>query len=154
MPTAYCSLNDAYGDWDNSYDPSILYRKPTGVANEQSSEEVYEESSSEEVETGLGQGQGVGPVCPSCHKCIEANNRFQQQVYNQTIAPRPQWIQTGPEPYLLHDPFNRYWSQREYFGNPGLSTGQIDTKILLKVLLVILVTMFIIQMMECFKNKS
>jgi hypothetical protein len=175
MPTAYCNLNDAYGDWDYSNDPSSFFKK--GARNQvQNQARNHEESSSEEPNYPLApitpapHVPTANSVCPSCNTCLAANNKFQQQVLNQTIGPRPQWIpqnnyynnQYDPVPYMTHDPFNRYWTQRdnwiqrenfgnvEFLGSPG--SVNIDTKILIKILLVILITMFIVQLMECTKE--
>jgi hypothetical protein len=146
MPTAYCNLSDAYGEWDTKNMPTRQQQPTQPVQPTQPT-------------------QTAQSICPNCNNCLSANNSFQQQVLNQTIDPRPRWIPQYPSAYMQYDPFNRYWMNNvpgshieefgniEYFGNSGaIGNKPLDTRTLIQIILVILVSLFIIQLLDCTKD--
>lgn len=122
MPTAYCSIADAYGD--DFGKPKNFQKTLTGPPT-------------------------TGPPtkdpyhCPYCNHCNQANNVFQQKVIDQAIGPRPQWY--PPEEV---GPWRRF-QRREYFGDPQLEhLSQGNTESMLRVILWLLIALFTIQLVD------
>ncbi len=143
MPTAFCALDEAYGQWGKKI------RKANAQAANQTSKKTgpNNESGNQDQNNGSGSGSGSTSLsslnvyngsssndprsfCPNCHNCLDANNRLQQSIIEQNIWPRPRWVPQNPQAYEAHDPYNRYWMDnwspqrrenygRENFGMPG-----------------------------------
>jgi hypothetical protein len=176
MPTAFCSLNEAYGDsWaqNNSQNKTPSAMKPTmkpiikqnlQFSQEQPKNVVMKDSDSESESVSDQNTAYQKTFCPNCQNCLGANNDFQQKVINQTIWPRPRWEPQYPTAYVQNDPYNRYWTQnlpqnyREEFGNVfenfGSRNNNIDTKTILQIILLILVILFFIQLFQCFYKRT
>jgi hypothetical protein len=147
MPTAFCSLDDAYGNWND--------RKKTIYNNKQESKESKE--SKENVQKDLTEidNKDDRTFCPNCKSCLKSNDILQQNIIDQIVWPRPRWIPQNPEAYFQYDPYNRYWAnfnQREDFGNV-YNNDQIS--MLLYLVIFILFVIFITQVIELiFKEKK
>jgi hypothetical protein len=149
MPTAFCSLDEAYGDWNRKPQPQP---QPQPQQNQQRHEDnnvnIKFENTSNDVRN----------FCPNCKSCLNANNELQQKIVNQTVWPRPRWTPQIPDAYAPFDPYNRYWTNvysgngREDFGNPN-SNGNVNVDMLLKVIIFVLSVLFTVQIIELFNNK-
>ncbi len=147
MPTAFCSLEDAYGDWN---------RKPQQQNNQQQNNKQSDENNINVKFENMS--NDIRNFCPNCKSCLNANNDLQQKIINQTIWPRPRWVPQTPDAYIPHDPYNRYWTNvyplngREDFGN-GNGNNNVNVDSLLRVILFVLSILFIVQIVEIF-NKT
>ena len=179
MPTAFCSLEDAYGgNWTKPSNNNLRREVPNNVSQkreeitdkpvipEQNSNQGTSEAhvpnanSNTNINTNFDTNNDIRSFCPNCASCKKANDVLQQKIINQTIWPRPQWIPQVPNAYIQHDPYNRYWAnvnqidQREDFGN-NLFDKNDSTDILLKVVIFMLLILFIVQLVDIiFKNKK
>lgn len=165
MPTAFCSLEDAYGgNWTKPPNVSQNKEKITDkpVVLEQNSNQETSETSGQNtnINTNFDTNNDIRSFCPNCESCKKSNDVLQQKIINQTIWPRPQWIPQVPNAYTQHDPYSRYWTnvnqidQREDFSN-NLFDKNDSTDILLKVVIFMLLILFIVQLVDIiFKNKT
>lgn len=158
MPTAFCSLDDAYGDWGKT-----VRKYNAEQAKPKETEKTEKDTSALNAYNGSEGMSDIRSFCPNCQNCLNANNKLQQAIIEQNIWPRPRWIPQYPQAYESYDPYNRYWmnhwqngiQRREDFGGPIGSLFNIEhfgnlnnTEGLLQIILVILVILFIIQLFE------
>jgi hypothetical protein len=150
MPTAFCSLEDAYGDWNRK--PQQTQQQNENKNNENKNNENNSINTKYENTTN-----DIRNFCPNCKSCLKANDELQQKIINQIVWPRPRWTPQIPDAYVQHDPYNRYWTNaysingREDFGNPNSTNVNVD--MLLKVIIFVLSVLFVVQIIEIF-NKS
>ena len=154
MPTAFCSLEDAYGDWN---------RKPV-QQNHQKNHQQYHQQNTKESDINVkfeNVSDDTRNFCPNCKSCLKANDELQQKVINQIVWPRPRWMPQIPDAYVPYDPYNRYWTNvypvngREDFGNSNESNqGNVDVDLLLKVILFVLSVLFVVQLVEIFSRSE
>lgn len=164
-------LEDVYGtDWKRKK------LKPTPQRQQEEQIKQNQVTQLEQNRINHYDPQGGKLKCPTCNNCIEKNNWFQQQVVNQAIDPRAQWIpqyanmpppnvnahlpQGSAPPYggghpVMGNPFNRYYNPNttgrmvEGFANRenfGMSVSKGEKA--LQLILFILVALFVIQLFE------
>jgi hypothetical protein len=164
----FCAIEDIYTDW-NFEKPK---QKQQQQQNHPSLKPILKQQSNGPFEKDQGSGDVYIPsnndirsFCPNCQNCLNANDVLQQRIIEQNIWPRLRWEPQNPNAYVPFDPFNRYWmnnvplSHREEFGNifenfgqpKGITmpNGAINTETLLQIILFILITLFVIQLVEC-----
>lgn len=152
MPTAFCSLEDAYGgNWGN---------KQTHQQQQQKQPQQEEEKQIKEQPTNTkfeNTNEDIRSFCPNCKSCVKSNDELQQKIINQIVWPRPRWIPQMPDAYVPYDPYNRYWTNmypmvnREDFGNSNTINFQNDNvTFLLNVIIFILSVLLVIQIIEIF----
>jgi hypothetical protein len=151
MPVAFCSLETAYGDWGT---------KKTGVSKVQTGDELTKQphQTLQQTSNKPPESAETAAICPNCKTCNAANNKFQQQVVDQIIQPRPSWVSVDQyaqqlvNPYAQFDPYNRYWANREDFGGTmGPTMGpmtQPSNELLYNVIMIMLAALFFIQLVE------
>lgn len=165
MPTAFCSLEDAYGDWNRP-----MSQLGGGIPNVRQTQQPekpekpvqteQEKPNNSTIDTKFENMNGdIRNFCPNCKSCIKANDELQQKIINQVIWPRPRWIPQTPDAYVPYDPYNRYWTNmypmgtREDFGSshPYSMYFQNDNvSFLLNVVIFILSVLLIIHIVEFF----
>lgn len=165
MPTVpFCSLEDAYSDWNNKPPIQSIQSVPVYPQIQPSQEPVQNSNDSIQETTQ----ETIKSFCPNCRGCINANNSLQQKIIDVNTWPRPRWIPQYPNSYVPYDPFNRYWmntvpqNRIEEFGNierftqPHQHQSSYYTKndpFLLQLLIFILVALFIIQLIDCIYSR-
>jgi hypothetical protein len=180
MPTSYCGLEDAYGNWDNK---EIKNKQNLQISHQQQQQQQQqtEESKPQEalgvprnnnqrtqgLNVDFDSGNDIRSFCPNCNNCVKKNDALQQQIIDQTIMNRPHWVPQLPQAYAPFDPYNRYWTQtngiegREDFGNTNdsifnMRKGSSDNiEILLKIIIFIICILFFVQLIDLiFKLKK
>ena len=170
MPT-YCTLADAYGDeWGKPKQKKTkqpqkpqTQPQPQPQTQTQPQPQTQPQTQPQVLSTDAPQGAPVSAASctpfgyalqsdvPSCHQCLRQNNEFQQRVIDQAIRPLPRWYPQTSETQAW-DPFNRYFgSGYEGFGNEGFSSvsgTKTDIGNLIQLVFYLLVTLFIIQLLE------
>ena len=169
--TSFCSIADAYGS------DFGMKKKPESSPKNDNIVQANEQRLAKYGQAPEGQPYN----CPYCKNCNASNNKFQQQIVDQAIWPRPRWIpQDSGE--IVGDPYSsRYyvppgrgdlpitinnlgqsptymggsrrvehfgnnWDNRvEYFGN---SVSPSNAENLLKMILWLLISLFIIQLVD------
>lgn len=146
MPTAFCSLDQAYGNWNTNKQQSNQGNQHQ--QQQQKQQQKQQQQNQFKSEEPFNQ---PGNFCPNCKNCLDKNNIFQQKVIEQNIWPRPRWIpESYPSPYESHDPYNRYWmntfqpERRENFSNKICNNSEGT----IKLIMFILVSLFLIQFFE------
>lgn len=165
MPTpAFCALNEVYADWNNDYNGYLgsqaVYNRTTDYKRNTSNSDIInnntsnKEYSNNNLEHGVTNNRSsyessdIRSFCPNCTNCLNKNDQLQQQIIQQNVWPRPRWTpQSYPEPYSSFDPFNRYW-YRENFENRENFGNNISDETLLQVVLFLLISLFIIQIID------
>lgn len=166
MPTAFCALEDAYGDWGKKPVKSKEDSAKNINTNKNNNDKEIVKKEWENSYSGSENANDIRSFCPNCQNCLNANNMLQQKIIEQNIWPRPRWIPQNPTAYEMHDPYNRYWmdhsqnqNHREDFGNINHSFGSpfnlerfgnevSRSEGLLQLILFVLVCLFIIQLFE------
>lgn len=137
MPT-YCTLQDAFG---------ISSFKQQQKPPKETKESKEPEPPKEEV---------LKNVCPNCNSCLSQNNEFQQSVVNTALRPLPRWV---PQYNNINpwDPFNRYFSGREDFGNVRENFGNLgvsEAEKLIQLIMYLLIALFLLQLFEFLVSAS
>lgn len=129
MPTAFCSIADAYGDdFGKTIQPKTLTAQLVPKQQEQQKQEYK---------------------CPYCNNCNQMNNQFQQKVADQIVGQRPQWY-----PQESSGPWRRMWREDFTQDPPGMAFGrreaftQEKSESLLRVILWLLIALFTIQLVD------
>jgi hypothetical protein len=192
MPTAFCSLEEAYGgDWTKPSNNNLRRKVSNNVSQNRNIEEMTDKpvilkqtqnsnqqisdtpvlktnananinanaNANANINSNFDTNNDIRSFCPNCASCKEANDVFQQKIINQTIWPRPQWIPQVPNAYMQHNPYDRYWSnvnqidQREDFTN-GIFDKTDFTDVLLKIIILILLVFFTVQLADLIISKN
>ncbi len=156
MPTAYCNLNDIYGDtWNSSPDPNRRQLSTPTPLQQQVPRQQVPQQQKKDINVEFEPITDIKSFCPNCNDCLKRNDEFQQKVIDQTIWPRPQWVPQPPQAYDQFNPYNRYWTQttgiqsREDFGNSnGSANNSYNIELLLKIIIFILTIMFMVQLVD------
>jgi len=178
---AYCSLEQAYGNWNygNKQQPQQpqqqsrlnqqIPRQQENNNNNVNNNNNNVNNNNNNVNNNNSDSNRFNGFCPNCVNCLNANNILQQRILEQTIWPRPRWIPQYPDAYEQYDPYNRYWMNnsiqtgREEFGNggdyghPNNYYTSIKPGTLLDIILLIIITLIILQFVEiitCICKKS
>lgn len=152
MPT-YCTLADAYG-------PTWGAQRNNNNNTNNNVDKVEEKRIMQYKQADKApQGEEIKHGCPNCQHCLNQNNQFQQKVVDQSIRPLPRWI---PQESNIQewDPFTRhFFPKSEGFGNMSYNRtehfGNItttDANHLIQLVLYLLITLFIIQLLELFSS--
>lgn len=146
MPTTFCALDEAYGNWGKE-----IRKQNVDIVQKETIENNTTTSNDQKTSLkDLNVYSDNRSFCPNCQNCIDANNIFQQKVIEQNIWPRPRWTPQIPTAYDSFDPYNRYWmntnnvQEKEEFSNINNNSSQG----LLQLILFVLVALFIIQFIE------
>jgi hypothetical protein len=166
MPTAYCNLEQAYGEWDNeeikNKNRNISHNQQNPQQGPKPVQAPEKQKSEENINVDFDKGNDIRTFCPNCKNCLDKNDALQQKVIDQVVWPKPRWQPQVPQSYAPFDPYNRYWAGvgtpngREDFGNPYDTSRKNDNiEILLKITIFIVAVLFIILLVDIlFKNKS
>ncbi len=161
MPTAYCNLDQAFGEWDNDEIKNRNKNKQQQQQVPKQEQQPEKQKSEENININFDNGNDIRSFCPNCKNCLDKNDEFQQKVIDTNVWPLPRWYPQVPQSYVPFDPYNRYWGNvrssngREDFGNQYDTFKRTDnTEILLKITIYIVAVLFIIFLVDIlFKNK-
>jgi hypothetical protein len=128
MPTAYCSIADAYGSDFGMKRKNVdklpaNYKQVVDKPTPKKEDAIIEANEKRLAKYGKAP-EGQPYNCPYCNNCNAANNKFQQNVSNQAVWPRPRWIpQDNNDDILLNAP-DQYKSNNghiQQYGDPYAS---------------------------------
>ena len=147
---AYCSLDEAYGNWNFKNNQQKQQQNNQQNNNQQYNRYNMDNQQNKDKDKDK-------EFCPNCVNCLNANNVLQQRILEQTIWPRPRWIPQNPNAYEEYDPYNRYWSSntqqsgREDFGSGhdyNYNVMYIKPNTLLDIVSLVILTLLILQFIE------
>ena len=116
MPSAWCSLADAYGSDFSKPKPPVQKRGTDPNVENNTKQNVEEENrmieANEKRMAKYGKpADGQLYKCIHCEHCNATNNEFQQNVINQAVWPRPRWIPQSQNE-VWGDPYSsRYYNE-------------------------------------------